>query len=213
MAIPAARAPTGEARRKRPDGVNVKPEDESAYESDEARWRAWMDRSNRGDRAAYTQLMNEIAGVIERYLRNRFGDFDELEDCVQEALLALHCARRTYDPRRSFRAWMFAIVRHKTIDHFRRTHVRSRDRVDFDESNVTKHEAHPAHPTRALDGAKMLSNLEPSYREAIELTKFAGYTVDEAAARTGTTRAAMKSRVQRGLRMIRRQLAGEEVAP
>src|SRR5688572_26495274 len=95
--------------------------------NDEQRWSAWMALAQRGDREAYAKLMAELADVIESFVRARFGGpraSDFVEDCVQEALLALHRVRHTFDPRRPFRPWMFAVVRHKVIDLLRRSEVR-----------------------------------------------------------------------------------------
>jgi RNA polymerase sigma-70 factor, ECF subfamily len=45
---------------------------------------------------------------------------DEVEDLVQETLLALHLQRGTYDPALPVSAWVLAIARHKLVDLFRR---------------------------------------------------------------------------------------------
>ena len=80
---------------------------------DEARWSEWMARAQEGDRGAYEKLMTDLASAVEAYVRRRFGDAgasDFFEECVQESLIAIHQARHTYDPRRSFRPWFFTIV-------------------------------------------------------------------------------------------------------
>jgi DNA-directed RNA polymerase specialized sigma24 family protein len=51
---------------------------------EEARWSAWMVGANRGDAEAYAKLLEEIGGVMEQYLRRRFGDSDFVEDCDEE---------------------------------------------------------------------------------------------------------------------------------
>ena len=96
-----------------------------------------MVRSRSGDSEAYRELLTEISDVIQAYLRVRFGDPGFVEECVQESLLAVHRARASYDSRRSFRAWLFAIVRHKSIDLLRRRGTRDRYEVlDADEGKV-----------------------------------------------------------------------------
>ncbi len=66
-------------------------------------------------------------------------------------------------------------------------------------------------PGQLLEGARILGQLEPKYREAIALTKLAGYTLAEAAQRIGITQTAMKTRVHRGLRAARKLLEREEL--
>ena len=87
-------------------------------ESDEHRWSVLMVNAQSGNESDYRQLLKELAIVIHKFLRRRFGNHHFIEDCVQEALIAVHQARHTYDPQRPFRPWLFAIVRHKAVvDH------------------------------------------------------------------------------------------------
>ncbi len=76
-----------------------------------------MVNAQAGNESDYRQLLKELAIVIQKFLRSRFGDHHFIEDWVQEALIAVHQARHTYDPQRPFRPWLFAIVRHKAIDN------------------------------------------------------------------------------------------------
>jgi RNA polymerase sigma-70 factor (ECF subfamily) len=176
---------------------------------DDARWSAWMRDAQRGDREAYRRLLLEIGGVTEAWLRRRFGDADFVEDGVQECLLAIHRARHSYDPRRGFRPWMFAIVRHKTIDLLRRRRVRERHEVS-DEGRAL---ATPSpEPAAAIDTALLLEALEPKYRDALVWTKLEGRSLSDAAARAGVSTTAMKSRVHRGIGLVRARLAKESDA-
>jgi RNA polymerase sigma-70 factor, ECF subfamily len=177
---------------------------------DEARWSAWMARALDGDREAYTKLMAELAQVVESYVRARFGaggESDFLEDCVQEALLALHRVRHTWDRRLAFRPWMFAVVRHKVIDQLRRRAVR-RTEPEGSETPSASWSA-TVEPSRRIDGARLLEALDPSYREALVLTKLEGYSLEEAAARVGVTTGAMKTRVHRAVQMVQKRLREE----
>jgi RNA polymerase sigma-70 factor (ECF subfamily) len=177
------------------------------HESDERRWAEWMQRAQRGDGICYEHLLTEIARVVERYLRARFGDIDVLEDCVQECLLAVHLARHTYDPRRPFRPWMFTIVRHRTIDVLRqrRTRLRFERSLAREQETVLEREA----LSRLVLGVRVLERLAPGYQEAVALTKYAGYSTAEAAAWLGVSEPALKARLHRGLLAIRRQLEEE----
>ena len=165
--------------------------------------------SHQGDREAYQKLLTEISYVIEDYLRIRFGPINVLEDCVQECLLALHKARNTYDPKRTFRPWMFTIVRHKTIDILRKTQrqVQIERALTQEQDEVTD----PNQLTKLIDGIRVLNRLSPDHREAVALTKYAGYTVPEAAHWLGISESALKARLHRGLLAIRKQLETEEL--
>lgn len=181
---------------------------------DEARWAEWMSRALEGDREVYGNLMAELGSAIEAYLSSRFGfpgGSDLLEDCVQEALLALHQVRHTYDTRRPFRPWLFTIVRHKAVDLLRRQRIRSAAVSLGDDGDEARATAGLAAVSARIDGARLLAWLEPEYREALVLTKLEGLSIEEAAARAGVSRSAMKSRIHRAIRAIQTRLRREEL--
>lgn len=150
-----------------------------------------------GDETAYASLLTELAGVIRAYVISRFGRTEILEDCVQECLLAIHQARHTYNAERPFRPWLFAIVRHRTIDILRQT--AGRERIpDFPRS-----ETDTTDPAEALDNAKLLGVLSKNLRDALLLTKIQGLSTRECALRLGVSESVVKVRVYRGIRKLR----------
>lgn len=169
----------------------------ATFEDDEQRWSDLMDAAHRGDSRLYEQLLRELADVIERYIKSRFGALSFTEDCVQECLLAIHTGRHTYDPRRPFRPWFFTIVRNKTVDLLRRSYAGEQVATPL------AGDAWPAGgsvPEDALSAGDILGQLQPSFRSALTLTKIHGYSLAEAAERSGISTSAMKSRVSRAVR-------------
>jgi len=78
-------------------------------------------RAQAGDEAAYRESLRRIAARLRSYLRRRMQSLpDELEDLVQETLLALHLQRGTHDPALPVSHWVLAIARHKLVDLWRR---------------------------------------------------------------------------------------------
>ena len=186
------------------------------HAQDELRWSEWMASAQEGDREAYRKLLGELGPVVQAFLRKALGDTPLLDDCLQEALLAVHKVRHTYDPARPFRPWLFAIVRHKAIDALRRQGARREDPEGLDESRLDESQLGDAASQNAaetrdriLDAARLLGRLQPEHRDAVLLTKLQGFSVEEAAAREGVTISAMKTRIHRGLRKLRRVLETE----
>jgi RNA polymerase sigma factor (sigma-70 family) len=93
----------------------------------EERLRSLMLQSLAGDAAAYRMFLDELTARLRSYLRRRLGGLpDEVEDLLQELLLAVHNKRHTYDPKQPLTAWVQAIARYKLVDLLRR---RSRSNV------------------------------------------------------------------------------------
>ena len=167
-----------------------------------------MSGAQAGSEADYRQLLTELDSAISRYLRSRLGAQEFIEDCVQEVLLAIHQARHTYDPARRFRPWLFAIVRHKAIDHLRRQ--RSQQRL-LDEGGAT--EAGYNHGERMendISGGRLINALPEPHREAITLTKIMGLSTREAASRLAISESALKVRVHRAVGRLRKMIEADE---
>ena len=167
-----------------------------------------MAASNQGDRDAYEKLLSELAGVIEAYVRARFGPLHALEDCVQECLMAVHNARHTYDATRPFRPWMFTVSRRRTIDFLRK----QRREIEQDRGLEPSETEYSAENTwhDLIDGEKILQAIQPDHREALALTQYAGFTVPEVARKLGRSESAMKARLRRGLQAVRKQPEAED---
>lgn len=164
-----------------------------------------MAAAHRGDKRLYERLLCEIASAIEGYVRRRFGAVSFVDDCVQECLLAVHNARHTYDAARPFRPWLFALVRNKTIDLLRRSYGGDPDAAPLDADHLPAMSTHEAQ----AEAEDILAQLQPQFRNALLLTKIIGYSLSEAADRSGITETAMKTRVSRAMRAAESLLNAE----
>lgn len=163
----------------------------------------WL-RAQSGDEAAYLQALERIATRLRSYLRRRMHSLpDDLEDLVQETLLALHLQRGTYDAALPVSAWVLAIARHKLVDLWRRRgrHEALHDAIDdVDEAVLAATGGGESESRRDL--GKLLDGLPAAQRQAIVLTKVEGLSVAEAALRTGASESAIKVQVHRGLKRL-----------
>ena len=162
----------------------------------------WL-RAQAGDEVAYRQALQLLAGRLRAYLRRRLVALpDEVEDLVQETLLALHLQRGTYDPTLPVSAWAVAIARHKLVDLWRRRGRRDdlHEAIDDVDERLLASEPEEAGTRRDLQA--LLEALPPAQQQAIVLTKLQGLSVAEAATRTGASESAIKVQVHRGLKRL-----------
>jgi RNA polymerase sigma factor (sigma-70 family) len=80
----------------------------------------WMEAAQAGDGVAYQALLRDCIPVIRSVARRRGVALDYVDDVVQDVLLTIHRARQTYDPSRSFTAWLSVIADRRAIDLLRR---------------------------------------------------------------------------------------------
>lgn len=176
--------------------------DRKQWQDAEERWSNWLAQAQAGDAQAYATLLHELKDALRGYLISHFGYSHMLDDCVQESLLAIHEARHTYDPRRPIRPWLFAIVRHRTIDLLRRNRPESND-VLADGAVESNPDQVIAEFASTHDSEKLLARLSSNLRDALLLTKFMGLSTRECADRLGVSESVVKVRVFRGIRQLR----------
>lgn len=166
-----------------------------------------------GDAAAYRSLLDRLSRHLRAYYKGRLARIGrsatEAEDLVQEALLAIHTQRHTYDPGEPLTPWVYAIARCKLIDHLRATKASVDDVPIEDAGEITARDdrigAESAH-----DLHKLLSALPDQMRRAMQCVKLDGLSVAEAARRCSMSESAVKINVHRGLRALTAAIAREK---
>jgi RNA polymerase sigma-70 factor (ECF subfamily) len=191
------------------------PFDDSPSDFESALKPLWL-RAQSGDEAAYRQCLGLLASRLRAYLKRRLSGLpDEVEDLVQETLLALHLQRGTYDPTLPVSAWAVAIARHKLVDLWRRRGRRERLHDAIDDVDEQLLVAEPRDSDARRDLETLFEALPQAQRQAIVLTKLEGLSVAEAAARAGASESAIKVQVHRGLKrlaaLVRRDGSGDSV--
>lgn len=160
-------------------------------------------RAAAGDEQAYRSLLQLVARRLRAQLRRRLVDRPaDLEDVVQDTLLALHLQRGAYDPALPLSAWVLAIARHKLVDHWRRHGRHDVARVALDDLGDDEPAQPPVDPGTPRDLERLLGLLPAAQQRAIRLTKLQGLSVAEAARQTGASESAIKVQVHRGLRLL-----------
>lgn len=158
-----------------------------------------------GDAEAYERCLVGLAAELRGYVRARAGDVPWVDDVVQETLLLVHDARHTYDVRRSFGAWFYAIARNRLIDEFRSA-ARRRNREVATE--LLPEPAVIPHDTADRDSIdRALAQLPARQRQVVTAMKLDGESVRNVAAQTGMTESAVKVMAHRGYKRLRQLLA------
>jgi RNA polymerase sigma-70 factor, ECF subfamily len=147
-----------------------------------------------------------IADAVRAFVARRVRPQDA-DDVTQDALLRLHRSATSLKDEGALEAWMYRIARNTIIDHHRRSAVRPEPIAPDEVGAVAAAEPEPAAgASLAACLAPLLARVPDDYRQALELTELGDMTQDEAAAQLGLSTSGMKSRVQRGRRMLRTEV-------
>ena len=172
----------------------------------ELRLHGLMLRGLDGDAQAYRLFLQATSTHLRAFLRRRLQRWpDEVEDLVQECLLAIHNQRLTYDTGVPLTSWIHAIARYKLIDWLRRHARREAQHLPYDEEDSTQElfssaDAEAAEASRDL--AALLQTLPAQQRDAIVHTKLDGWSVRDTASAMNISEASVKVAVHRGLKAL-----------
>ncbi len=160
-----------------------------------------------GDAAAYRRFLDGLLGLLRTYFRHRLQNAADMEDLVQETVLAVHGRRHTLSGEVPLTAWIHAIARYKLMDWLRAHAALRHSHVDLDEAESLQDEGCGAWEARH-DLQHLLQALPAKQRLAIMHVRIWGQSVREAAQRLGISESDVKVSVHRGLRALTLQVLG-----
>jgi RNA polymerase sigma-70 factor (ECF subfamily) len=173
----------------------------------EEQLRAWMTAGLDGDAGAHAALLRALVPLLHGFYRRRMrGAEHNVEDLVQETLIAVHTRRASYDRARPFVAWLYAIARYRMIDHFRRQRVT----VPVEDlEHILIAEGFEDASSARMDVTRLLSSLAPKQARAIRDTHLDGLSVAEAARAANIGESDVKISVHRGMKALAARIRGE----
>ena len=179
-------------------------------DANEERLRELLVRGLGGDSVAYHAFLKDLSAHLRAFLRRRLAHIpDDIEDLVQESLLAVHNQRHTYDVEQPLTAWVHAIAKYKMVDLVRRRASRDLLTEPLNDENEVFSSADADAAEARGDVAKLLGELPDRQRLPIVYMKLQGLSVVETARITGMSASAVKVGVHRGLKALAAKIRGD----
>src|SRR5271157_6241008 len=167
-------------------------------------WSTMMKAAMAGDETVYRRLLEELGRSVRAmaraaFARARLGDAD-IEDAVQETLLAIHLKRHTWHPGQKLGPWVNAIARHKIIDAMRRRGARRADPIeDFQDFLAAPQEEDPHDLS---DAKRLMETLNPRQRDIVQSISLDGQSIAATATRLSMTEVAVRVALHRALKAM-----------
>jgi RNA polymerase sigma-70 factor (ECF subfamily) len=163
----------------------------------------------RGEQQAFAVIHSTLEPRLRRILRRRGCSDTVADDILQQTFLKLHTSRAHYRSDRALMPWASTIALRLAIDGWRKAeqalpepeHCQASSRHDPEEQLLA------SELSRAL--RESLARLPHAQREAFELVKLQGWSLEQVAEHTGSTTLAVKLRVHRALESLRRTVAND----
>lgn len=168
----------------------------------ESELREAMDRYAMGAPEAFAALYDGLAPRLRAMLRRQHCDAALTEDLIQETFIRIHRARGHYQRGQEVLPWAFAIARRLLIDVWRKDKREGCRPTGMTESPPGPEEEAIAGET-AQRLARRLDEMAPSHREAFDLVKLDGLSLEQTAQVLGTSVTAIKLRIHRAYQNLR----------
>jgi RNA polymerase sigma factor (sigma-70 family) len=169
--------------------------------STEEEWARMMRAAISGDAAEYKRFLEAVTPALRATAQRNLARFGagngDVEDVVQETLLAIHLKRHTWDTGRPVRPWVAAIARNKFIDALRRRGRRPEDIIEDigdmpDTSNY-------GDPLDQLELERMLQKLNDRQRDIVRSLAVEGATIGDTARRLNMKEGTLRVTLHRAL--------------
>ncbi len=163
-----------------------------------------------GDLDAFESLFRQHQGEVYGWIVRIVRDPAAAEDLTIETFWRIHCAHARFDPERSFGAWARRIATNAALDHLRTARY---------ETELPGDLAAPPVPNPDISEevrkktARAFRRLPPKLQAAATLALIEEQPYQEIAEALGISIGAVKVRVFRALRLLRKELKRQGVEP
>jgi RNA polymerase sigma-70 factor (ECF subfamily) len=161
-----------------------------------------MERVGRGDRGAFARIFARYRDPVWRFFRRRVSDPARAEELAQDVFAGLLAAAPKYEPRSSFRSYLFGIAFNVLLADRRRQRPAG-DSRELDELTVPS-----ADPDDVLWVRRALAELDEDDREILMLREYEQLSYQEIAEVRGVPVNTVRSQLFRARVALRTQLLG-----
>jgi len=160
-----------------------------------------------GNSGAYRLYLMKLSTLLRPYVKRHLvrirGSSDDFEDVVQEALIAIHTKRHTYESSLPVTAWAYAVTRYKLIDYLRTSSRKiPTDPLEEADGPIDDREQIES----VLDLRKGIAALPSSLRKPLQSVKLDGFNAQDVAEQSGTSPVTVRVNVHRALKALARLL-------
>lgn len=169
-------------------------------------------RYQRGEQAAFAELVARYSGLVWSVGRRTLCRQQDGEDVFQATFLALSRQSHSLKGEHSLAPWLYKVAARLALKIKRRQRHERRLMTAPEPATLTDPSAEVSgrELTQAFD--EEVARLPAKYREAVVLCCLEGLSRDEAAGAARCTLGAMKNRLERGRKLLRKRLERRGVA-
>ncbi|WP_050615219.1 RNA polymerase sigma factor SigY [Bacillus testis] len=166
-----------------------------------------IQKAQRGDADAFAELFQIHYSFLYKYILKMTSDPHIVEDILQETLLKGYLAIQSYDGRSKWSSWLITIATRTYVDLLRK---KKREKWFFRKEKEHQIDLFKwqlqQKKLEFADVVESIARLDPDIRIPVLLKHYYGYSYPEIALILRIKEGTVKSRVHKGIRIIRKEL-------
>jgi RNA polymerase sigma-70 factor, ECF subfamily len=158
-----------------------------------------------GDKRAYSSVLQETARLLRPYLARRLNLTSDVDDVLQDILVSIHKSRHTYDSKRPYLPWVFAIAKFRLADYLRgHYHDKLRHAAELSDTDAMYDVTNSSFTYESIKGE--IEQLPQKQAIILQLMHEEGYTAREVADKVGMKESAVKVAAHRAYKVLKEKL-------
>lgn len=172
-----------------------------------------IERAIRGDAHAFNELMSAQERRMFAVAMRMFGNREDAEDCLQDAMIRIYRAISGFKFQSSFSTWVYRVTMNTCLDELRRRKNRPNTSLDglldagwmpADGQDTPEQHAIRSEVRGSLYG--FIGELPEDMRAAVVLRDIQGLAYEDIATALDTNVGTVKSRISRGREKLRQKI-------
>ena len=163
-------------------------------------------RAKAGDLDAFEYILSFYEKAIYNYCLRILKNSQNAKDAAQETFIKVYTHRKTIDPKKNIKTWIFTIATNTVYDFLRSKKRKSE--ISLDEENETISSFKTYYPEEGLvsDVDKALEQINPEYKKALLLFYQQGFEYKEIADILEMPLNTVKTHIKRGKEQLKDKL-------
>lgn len=164
-----------------------------------------------GDDTGIVSIVNTYRSGLLLYVNSYVKNMTIAEDLVEDTFFRIMVKKPLFLGKQSFKAWLYTIARHITIDYLRKNkyeHLISSKEIQELDSDASLEESYLAEERR-ICVHRALNKIKYDYRQALYLSYFEDFSNEQIAEIMGKTKRQVEMLLYRGKQALEKTLVKE----
>ncbi len=193
-------------------GRSTKPDTRSSLDEDkdEREVRRLVAEIKRGNRLAFTELVNKYRSQVASLAYKMVNDYDEAADITQNVFVKMSKNIWRYDENKKFYTWLYRITVNASIDYIRKHKRHRHEPLDNFRETIENLQSDPEHSYRRQQISNFIDqaarSLNEKQRSAFILRDVEGCKIDDVANIMNMPEATVRWYLHRARTKVRKEL-------